>query len=523
MSALQCKIEINTRINQWVFWVLFVSSCLIFLCGFIGSSPVYARGSNTGKKSDPVYFERLISMCQGVENIETVAKDDCKEMEDKLKKGDDEALGCSDKMFYSKNIQNDPNNPNPDPNDVTKTWFIKAEAYAGCINMAYSKMRKVSASPCNTNFEKGGETWDKCERMQNRLKEAVGAECDKFLKKVNDDKWTVDTTKVDACKSALDSFKTTVVIKGPDGQTSKINEDGSVTTYDKDGKAISTVDAEDPATSSGGSGTPEAGTQCQGGGLGWLFCPFVDAMTQTVQTTGGLIDSMLNVRFLAVGKNDPQGSSQAIKTITQSILAVANILLVIAFLIIIFSQATQQGLSNYNVKRMLPRLVMAAILMNLSFYICAAAIDLSNIVGGSIMGFILGKGNTIQSALYSATGGSGGTLAALVAGSVALVALMFFLLVPVVLTILAVFAMLVGRQVILMCLVIVSPLAFVAWLLPNTEKYFKKWLDLFVQLLFIYPIIMFVFAVSLFLANLVGTTGDSIIPVPGNPDSSQSP
>ena len=36
------------------------------------------------------------------------------------------------------------------------------------------------------------------------------------------------------------------------------------------------------------------------------------------------------------------------------------------------------------------------------------------------------------------------------------------------------FVALVARQIILLCLVLAAPLAFVAWLLPNTEKYFKN-------------------------------------------------
>ncbi|MCZ6324111.1 hypothetical protein O5165_25825, partial [Escherichia coli] len=42
------------------------------------------------------------------------------------------------------------------------------------------------------------------------------------------------------------------------------------------------------------------------------------------------------------------------------------------------------GLNNYSIKKMLPRLIVAAILVNLSYYICAIAVDISNILGHSL-------------------------------------------------------------------------------------------------------------------------------------------
>lgn len=248
----------------------------------------------------------------------------------------------------------------------------------------------------------------------------------------------------------------------------------------------------------GSTGASTTGTNCQGGAMGWLMCPFVNAMAKTVQTTAGLIERLMEVRFLAA-----TGSGSEIEKAWRAILSLANLFLVVAFLFIILSQATSMGLSNYNVKRMLPRLVVAAILMNLSFYICAFAIDMSNIAGGSIMGFMLGSGNSIGTSITSATGGDGDFISGAIAG-VALIALAFFIFIPVVLSIVVVFVVLIARQVILMVLVLLSPLAFVAWLLPNTEKHFKRWSELFVQMLVLYPMVMFMFGASLYLANLIG-------------------
>lgn len=253
----------------------------------------------------------------------------------------------------------------------------------------------------------------------------------------------------------------------------------------------------------------EAGTNCQGGAMGWLFCPLIQAMASTVQLAANLIDELMQVRFLA-----QEGPSSQIETAWRAFLSVANIALVIAFMFIIFSQATSAGLSNYGIKRMLPRLIIAAILMNLSFYICALAIDISNILGASIMGFLIGSGNSVSSSIEAATGGTGAaSILGWLAAGAAIIALAFFLFIPVVLSIIVVLVVLIGRQVILMCLVLVAPLAFVAWLLPNTEKWFKKWNEIFFQMLVLYPLIMLMFGASLYLSNLIGNpdVGTSII------------
>jgi hypothetical protein len=257
-----------------------------------------------------------------------------------------------------------------------------------------------------------------------------------------------------------------------------------------------------PVTASNSEET-DTDSNCSGGSMGWLFCPMIEYMANTINAVAGLIENLMEVRFTTA-----KGPVAQIEKAWRTFLSFANIALVIAFLIIIFSQATQAGLSNYNVKRMLPRLVVAAILMNISFYICVLAIDFSNIIGGSIMGLFLSDGDSISSSIGKLTNDGGGGLlgtTGAVAGAAILIGILIFVLPFVVLSIISVFIMLIGRQVVLMCLILVAPFAFVAWLLPNTEKYFQKWMQIFLQLLIVYPMIMLVFGASLFLSNLIGS------------------
>ena len=62
----------------------------------------------------------------------------------------------------------------------------------------------------------------------------------------------------------------------------------------------------------------------------------------------------------------------------------ANIIFAIALAVVILSQITGFGVSNYGIKKMLPTLIMVAVLVNLSFFLCQLAVDVSNITGYGI-------------------------------------------------------------------------------------------------------------------------------------------
>lgn len=240
-------------------------------------------------------------------------------------------------------------------------------------------------------------------------------------------------------------------------------------------------------------------TVCSGGALGWVLCPFISMMHDAIEVTAKLMDSLLRLNPL---DNTTGGGS--IYSLWRSILNIANIVLVLVFLLVIFSQATSLGLSSYGIKKMLPRIIAAAILMNLSFFICQVLVDLSNILGA-------GTAQLVQ----SATNGAGFSTVVseqldgvrkTVAVSVTLAIIVFFFLIPVLLSFLAVFFTIAARFALVILLVLVAPLAFAAWILPNTEKYFQKWWGLFFNLLMLYPIIMLLFAASIIASNAVGST-----------------
>ncbi|HAC56364.1 TPA: hypothetical protein DCF80_02590 [Candidatus Saccharibacteria bacterium] len=262
-------------------------------------------------------------------------------------------------------------------------------------------------------------------------------------------------------------------------------------------KAYNTANPDDVGSGIGeGEGTGEP--VCSAGALGWVICPLMSIMVDVIEWVSDVLQS-----YLAFNPFD--GADSDIRKIWTSLLNVANIMLVVAFLAVVFSQSTSIGLSNYGIKRMLPRIIIAAILMNLSYYICQILVDVSNILGVGVSSLVSAtSGNTFSENVANVSDLSKIVVAA---GLIAIVA--FFFLIPVLLAFLAVIFTIAARNAIIVLLVIVAPLAFAAWILPNTEKYFKKWWELLINMLLLFPMVMLVFSASVVAANVIGSVNPS--------------
>ncbi len=255
-----------------------------------------------------------------------------------------------------------------------------------------------------------------------------------------------------------------------------------------------------PTTQTTGSGASSSGdnvTTCAIEKLGWILCPLI----QTAGKVGDQAFEFLAKNFL---ETEPEliANDSGTKTAWELARNIANLMFIIVFLLVILSQVTGRGLDNYGIKKLLPRLIVAAIAVNVSYYICQLMVDLSNVMGYEIENFLVNTAGTVsdRSALPPQTSidiqtsdGTLGTIALWVLGAAGVV---WFLL-PVlgmgisivVITCAVIIAILLMRKAFIVLLVVASPVAFVMYLLPNTEKLFQKWLKMFWQLLMVFPII----------------------------------
>lgn len=243
-----------------------------------------------------------------------------------------------------------------------------------------------------------------------------------------------------------------------------------------------------------------------GEGLGWAVCPASNFMALLTDGAFSFLGSLLKYETFA--KDDSREKLQEQWSVMRNI---ANFAFVIAFLIVVYSQLTSLGVSNYNIKRMIPRLVVGAILLNLSFLICGLLVDMSNIAGSGLNSLIEkatpvseGSGSTWGDLLPVILSGGGAAAGVAVTGSGGLLlSLAIPALITALMAIVTVIIILIARQAILTILIVISPLAFIAFLLPNTVKWFDRWRSIFISMLLMYPVIAVVFAGSKFAAAVV--------------------
>lgn len=187
-------------------------------------------------------------------------------------------------------------------------------------------------------------------------------------------------------------------------------------------------------------------------------------------------------------------------------------------------------LDSYTIRKIVPRLALAVIGVNLSIYLCLAAVDVTNIIGGGLGDLIrtpfvdsgsFGSIGIEKNALNGIVGAVGaGLMAAIVTAVVALGLTASFIIVGlgmlllasavVVLVAIAVLATLVLRYGAIIFLSIVSPIAIACLVLPGTEKYFKTWWDFYLKTLIVYPIIAAIFAISDVLGAIFLSTQASV-------------
>lgn len=246
----------------------------------------------------------------------------------------------------------------------------------------------------------------------------------------------------------------------------------------------------------------EAGVE----GMSWVLCPALNNM----KYTASVLDNMIQ-DWLSLGP-EWYDSGSATFDVWEIMRNVANAALTIVLLVVIFSQLTGYGIDNFGIKKILPRLVAMAIVVNLSFVICEAIVDLSNILGvglrdmfgaigeslyanrdtlvgeefiGNMVKYIFalaGLGGaaapTVVMAATAATGGSG--VMAVIIVVLALIVVLF--------AILLFFVMLGARMIVIILCVAISPIAFALYILPNTQSLFKKWWKIFEAMLVMFPI-----------------------------------
>ena len=408
--------------------------------------------------------------------------------------------------FFSNNFANAIDLTNPNSNFVTPDE-VKKKAEQEKKNREIEEKRKKDNQvvPTTPTGRSSQPTTDKTQQdVRNNTANNDRIKCEEAYKKAK--AAGVDEKKLNELKKKCNYSPAT-----NDGDWTKKNNEAKA--------AIEEIDKQTNETNAN-----KDKNSCAIEWIGWIVCPIVRGSTGVVV---GLYNFMqanfLNIKSDQLFSNSGKGQ-EAFKHWV-AFRDVANIFFVIMIAIIIFSQVTGVGISNYGIKKMLPKIIIYAILVNISWYIVVIAIDISNIVGSTLFKWLSNDGNWSFSSdvqketspvegILTGTAATGaliaaGVTAALVGGAT----ILLFIASAALAVVMTVFILMI-REAAVIVLVVTSPLAFVAGLLPNTEGIFKKWIKLTKNMLMIYPICSLIVGGALFVSNLLyGVVDDPLLKI----------
>ena len=112
-------------------------------------------------------------------------------------------------------------------------------------------------------------------------------------------------------------------------------------------------------------GTGENDCRNSLGSMEWVVCAVTDKVAKATDFLYKMIESLLVINPVPAEDGTP------IYEIWKYCRGLTNIIFIIFLLVVIYSQLTGIGISNYGLKKALPKLIIAAIMVNLSFLICS--------------------------------------------------------------------------------------------------------------------------------------------------------
>ena len=262
------------------------------------------------------------------------------------------------------------------------------------------------------------------------------------------------------------------------------------------------------------------------GGISIVVCPVVNLLMQGITrlTLGGggqeegqrkspLISFLAVTPPRAVG-DDGQPSRLAV--VVNNVVTIANSIYILVFLILIFGSSlpffTAQ---NYTIKKTLPKLIAAVILTQFTLVITGVIIDFFNLLGYAIPNVILALGQVPPDIVGSGgvTEKVGAGLGATITGAFAVGAgvsivtagfgwiFIIGFLIAAIISVIIGFVYMVLRYFLIYVMILIAPLAFVAWVIPGTEKFFKQWWTDFIRLNAMFVTIMALLSASIVIAS----------------------
>ncbi len=236
---------------------------------------------------------------------------------------------------------------------------------------------------------------------------------------------------------------------------------------------------------------------------------------------GAIFSSILNV-VVAVANYNDFSNAQAIVLGWVVVRDICNMFFILILLVIAFAVILR--IDGYDVKKMIPKLLIMAVLINFSRTICGLIIDAAQVVMLTFIHSIKGMGGHLVDMFgikdyqtFSKDSKGNPNSGQIVVASV--LAIIFMLIATVV--VIALLGVLVMRIIMLWIYVTLSPLAFFLASFPQGKKYSQKWWSEFSENVIVGPVLAFFLWLSF--ATLGSVTDGSKLLGPDVDLSSGSP
>lgn len=244
-------------------------------------------------------------------------------------------------------------------------------------------------------------------------------------------------------------------------------------------------------------------------GLSWIICPFVRGAMNLAGLFDSLINSMLNIDTGRIF-DDTTETGAAYHKAWRVFRTFALVLIVVGALIMVIAQAAGlEILDAYTIKKILPRLLIVTIGIALSWELMRFAVNLSNDLGQGVRGIIYAPFASLEP-LKQLNAGANFALLLLGSGAIltyGIIGLLSLVVTAVLASLIAV-ALLSFREIAVIFLIIISPLAIAAAILPFTQKLWKFWSNTFIGLLMVFIFISAFIAIGRVFSVTAASGGD---------------
>lgn len=272
--------------------------------------------------------------------------------------------------------------------------------------------------------------------------------------------------------AAADAF-----LKGGNGGTVPVSNDPSTTSKPDTGCGTdSNGNAQNCADDT---------VDCGNGGFNWLICPAIQIGLKAANAVDGFIMQTLDVDIKPIF-DTTTNTGKGYYTAWNSFRIIGTALIVIGGLVMVASTALGfEFLDAYTIRKTLPRLLVAIIGISLSWPLMKLVVNFFDVVGFDI--------RTIMYTPFSHLPGNINVATGILAGYGGLGLLFtpagWTFIITALLAVFVGFLIVVVRQVAIIMLIILAPVAIACYILPNTQKVWKLWYDNFLGLLLMFPII----------------------------------